>query len=249
MKLFLSVTRYFVFALIPVILAWFYISHNILVKSPSNTSIPTNKTSFPTALTPFPITSRSLPPPGLESPNINKDSYVRLSSDEPTHFSYQANNRYLVQIGTFYDRQEYLDQEAAQAFKKMCLSAQYDGVDIIPVSGFRSFTDQQKLFERQIKRMGSPKSAAKLSAPPGFSEHHTGYAIDLADNKSPETVLKFDFDKTQAFHWLKNHAAEYKFELSFPKNNSQGVSYEPWHWRFVGSAHAKQVFSSARQIP
>ena len=67
-----------------------------------------------------------------------------------------------------------------------------------------------------------------------------------SDGKSPNTVLKLTFDSTEAYRWLEAHAAQYGFELSFPKNNSQGVSYEPWHWRFVGSPTAQEIFRVAK---
>jgi len=151
-----------------------------------------------------------------------------------------------LEIGIFYERKAYLNREAAEMFKQMQLAAQQEGIEIIPVSGFRSVADQKKLFERQIQRQGSKKAASKLSAPPGFSEHHTGYALDVGDGKSPNTILKLTFDSTEAYRWLEVHAAQYGFELSFPKNNFQGVSYEPWHWRFVGSATAQEIFRVAK---
>ena len=166
----------------------------------------------------------------------------------PTHLFYQENAQNLVEIGTFYDRREYLNQEAAEAFKQMKLAAQQEGIELIPISGFRSVADQEKLFERQIKRQGSRQAAARLSAPPNFSEHHTGYTLDIGDGKRPETVLKVAFESTEAYRWLKAHAAQYGFELSFPPNNPQGVSYEPWHWRFVGSPTAKEIFGPARTL-
>ena len=71
-------------------------------------------------------------------------------------------------------------------------------------------------------------------APPGYSEHHTGLALDIGDLDHPETDVEVSFEETPAFEWLKNNADRFGFELSFPVGNPQGVSYEPWHWRFVG---------------
>jgi D-alanyl-D-alanine carboxypeptidase len=55
-----------------------------------------------------------------------------------------------------------------------------------------------------------------------------------------------EFAKTDAFRWLTLHAQEYGFELSFPENNPQGVSYQPWHWRFVASPEAQTIFSRSK---
>ena len=54
------------------------------------------------------------------------------------------------------------------------------------------------------------------------------------------------FENTAAFHWLEANAARYSFELSFPRDNPQGISYEPWHWRFVGDRESLETFYKAR---
>jgi D-alanyl-D-alanine carboxypeptidase len=97
------------------------------------------------------------------------------------------------------------------------------------------------------------------SAPPGFSEHHTGYAIDFCDGDTPETCKDFglDFAQTATAKWLIAHGSDYGFEMSFPRATDgcvaaagradQGVGYEPWHWRFAGAPAARAVFERARQ--
>jgi zinc D-Ala-D-Ala carboxypeptidase len=165
------------------------------------------------------------------------------------HFYYSENTRKnLIKVANYYNRNEFLDHETADAFKRMQLDAKNNGVDLIIISGFRSVSDQGKLFENQTERRGSKEKAAKLSAPPGFSEHHTGFAMDIGDGKMPDTDLKFSFEKTPAYLWLVQNANNYGFELSFPPNNPQGVSFEPWHWRYVISQRANQVFYEARKF-
>ena len=130
---------------------------------------------------------------------------------------------------------------------RLAYAAREDRVWIIPVSGFRTIAHQDQLWQSQIQRQGSPEAAAKISAPPGYSEHHTGYALDLTDgNLKARDDITYKFAETDAFKWLTLHAKEFGFELSFPKNNPQGVSYEPWHWRFVGSATAQEIFRVAK---
>lgn len=82
--------------------------------------------------------------------------------------------------------------------------------------------------------------------PPGFSEHHTGYAVDIGDGNAPHTHLEETFADTAAYRWLTAYAARFGFELSFPPNNPQGVMYEPWHWRFVGDSHSLETFYGSR---
>ena len=101
-------------------------------------------------------------------------------------------------------------------------------------------------FEVKQERSQSVTDRANVSAPPGHSEHHTGYAIDVGDGNASATNLSPDFENTAAFKWLEVNATKYNFELSFPKNNTQGVTYEPWHWRFVGDRTSLETFFKAR---
>lgn len=142
---------------------------------------------------------------------------------------------------------ERLAPEAGLALIKLIDAARQEGVWIIPVAGFRSIADQEIVFKTQIQQKGSPEIAAKLSPPPGYNEHQTGYALDLADGHFPKQDLTLDFAKTDAFRWLNLHAMEFGFELSFPENNPQGVGYQPWHWRFVGSPEAQAIFRSSKR--
>jgi zinc D-Ala-D-Ala carboxypeptidase len=178
------------------------------------------------------------PPKSLKTTAFKHLLYAESSSSE------------LVSIGKFerenYEREEFLNVEAAQAFQIMVEAARSQNVQLMGISGFRSIRDQQALFEKQIEKRGSAEAAAKLSAPPGHSEHHTGYALDITDASRTDVDLKPAFEDTNAYQWLVTNAAQYGFEQSFPKNNTQGVSYEPWHWRYVGSARSAQIFTQAR---
>ncbi len=141
-----------------------------------------------------------------------------------------------------------LRKAAAKAYKEMVAAAAADGINLVPISGFRSINDQEYLyFDVKAERGQVAAERAKVSAPPGYSEHHTGYAIDVGDGDVPATNLSQSFEKTPAFKWLKENAAHYSFELSFPKNNRQGVSYEPWHWRYAGDIQSLQMFYKARE--
>jgi len=139
-------------------------------------------------------------------------------------------------------------KEAVNSLDKMINEAQKDGVNIGVISGFRSVNQQTHLFYGIAKqRHQTLEKRAKTSAPPGFSEHHTGYAFDLSANSNPKTKLRTGFEQTAEFKWIEKNATKYGFELSFPKNNKQGVSYEPWHWRYVGNERSKEIFKTARE--
>ncbi|MGM3307875.1 M15 family metallopeptidase [Anabaena sp. WFMT] len=140
-------------------------------------------------------------------------------------------------------------QAAAQKFTAMVQAARSAGVILTPISGFRSVKDQEQLFfDVGAQRNQTPAQRAALSAPPGHSEHHTGYAVDIGDGAVPATNLQANFENTKAYQWLQANAARFSFELSFPKDNSQGVSYEPWHWRFVGDRNSLETFYKARNL-
>ena len=132
---------------------------------------------------------------------------------------------------------------AAAKFKQMQAAAKADGINLTPISAFRDTQAQSQLFFG-VKEQRSQDAAqrAEVSAPPGYSEHHTGYAVDIGDANAPATHTEPEFANTAAFSWLQQNALKYSFELSFPADNKQGVSYEPWHWRFVGDRNSLETF-------
>ncbi|MFK8183696.1 MAG: D-alanyl-D-alanine carboxypeptidase family protein [Phormidesmis sp.] len=164
------------------------------------------------------------------------------------HFSYPVRNPDTLSLVASYaegenQRDELLHPDAAAALHKMIAAARANGIWLVPASGFRSLEQQRSLFSNQTLEKGSPEAAATVSAPPGYSEHHTGYAIDLADGALEQTYdISIAFAQSPAYAWLTENAAQFGFELSFPEGNPQGVSFEPWHWRYVGTNDAKKLF-------
>lgn len=136
-----------------------------------------------------------------------------------------------------------LQEAAATAFLRMQDAAKADGVSLLPLSAYRSIKDQQYLFFDVKSIRGQDTSTrAEVSAPPGYSEHHTGYAVDIGDGTAPDSNLSGSFEDTEAFRWLQENASHYSFELSFLPNNDQGIAYEPWHWRYVGDQDSLETF-------
>ncbi len=136
-----------------------------------------------------------------------------------------------------------------EALRLMRNAASAEGINLVLLSGYRSHALQKEIFfEIKSTRNQTAVERSKVSAPPGYSEHSTGYAIDLGDGSRRDTDFEVDFETTRAFQWLKKNAAKYHFILSFPRGNSQGVSYEPWHWRFEGTAEALREFKDAQQF-
>jgi D-alanyl-D-alanine carboxypeptidase len=142
-----------------------------------------------------------------------------------------------------------LRTEAARAWGAMQRAAAADGVELRLLSAFRSLELQRHLFfEVKADRNQDARTRAKVSAPPGFSEHSTGYAVDLGDGRLPGTNLSESFEQTPAFRWLMTNANRFHFALSFPRANRQGVNYEPWHWRYEGSTEALQLFEPSQRF-
>ncbi len=135
-----------------------------------------------------------------------------------------------------------------QAMRK---AAFREGIELVLLSGYRSIPLQKEIFyENKSIRNQIAIERARVSAPPGYSEHSTGFAIDIGDRTMRKTDFEVEFENTPAFNWLKKNAARFHFVLSFPEGNSQNVSYEPWHWRYEGSVNALREFEPAnkRQI-
>ena len=136
-----------------------------------------------------------------------------------------------------------LKPEVAQKVETMITEARAAGIRLDVISGFRSLEDQEYLFfELKAERGQTTETRAEVSAPPGYSEHHMGYAVDFIDGAQPAADLNASFENTEAFGWLKENAAYYGFEMSFPKGNDQNVAYEPWHWRYVGNQESLELF-------
>jgi len=125
--------------------------------------------------------------------------------------------------------------------------AKKDGIYLVFLSGYRSINLQNDIFY-SLKSIRNQEAAerARVSAPPGYSEHSTGFAIDIGDASQRETDFEIDFENTNAFRWLIKNAARFHFKLSFNKDNKY-IDYEPWHWRYEGSIEALKVFESSNR--
>ena len=139
-----------------------------------------------------------------------------------------------------------LQTEAADAFLSMQAAAAKDGVDVRMQSGYRSVSYQKKLYDNKtqyyrdkgLSEAAAREKAAVIVNPPGCSEHNCGLAADL--NSPEHTTLDTGFADTAAFRWLCENAEQYGFILRYPKEAESvtGITYEPWHWRYVGAENA-----------
>ena len=129
-----------------------------------------------------------------------------------------------------HDRPQWLESNAASAWRRMQRAAARDGVTLQLVSAFRSIAYQSGIVARKLGRGQSLDEILRVNAAPGYSEHHTGRALDLTTPGFPG--LEEAFEESPAFAWLRANAHRFGFTLSYPRDNPHGIAYEPWHWRF-----------------
>ncbi len=130
----------------------------------------------------------------------------------------------------YYGREQRLAPQALAAWQAMRDRAKEDGVTLFLISAFRSVDYQAQLIRRKIEAGRTIAEILCVNTAPGYSEHHTGRAIDIGTLDCP--ALEEVFETTPAFLWLQDHATAFGFVLSYPRDNSCGISYEPWHWCF-----------------
>lgn len=137
----------------------------------------------------------------------------------------------------------YFKREAYEAYLKMLADAKQQGISFIICSTYRSYQTQKEIYNGYVSRSGA-EYANTISAAPGRSEHHTGWAVDVT-SASMGYDLKQNFIEYPEGIWINNHCSEYGFIIRYPKDKTHitGYSYEPWHLRYVGVETAKEITS------
>ena len=176
----------------------------------------------------------------------NKSKLIKTEKDVRVlgHFPYkEASDENLIEI----QPNILVHKGMYKSLKEMQDDAEKDGVYLVFLSGYRSIKLQKQIFySLKSIRNQIASERARVSAPPGYSEHSTGFAIDIGDAYERETDFEESFENTSAFRWLKKNAAKYHFKLSFDKKQTS-VDYEPWHWRYEGSIEALKIFESSNR--
>ena len=143
---------------------------------------------------------------------------------EPSQLEYAGTDRYR--------RPLWLDYDTGKAWQRMRLAAYRDEICLDAISGFRSSHYQAGIFRRKLARGLALEDILRVNAAPGFSEHHSGRAIDIGTRGEP--AAEPSFEHTPAFAWLEGNAERFGFRMSFPRDNPYGIGYEPWHWYWSG---------------
>lgn len=155
---------------------------------------------------------------------VDREAYEQRSGlalvPEPAWLAMAGRDRYR--------RPLWLHVDAARAWRRLHDQARRDGIALDAISGYRSHDHQLGIFVRKLARGQDLDRILAVNAAPGYSEHHGGFALDVGTPGEPPA--EESFEATAAFAWLRNHAAQFDFVMSYPRDNPHGIVYEPWHW-------------------
>src|ERR1700730_2870401 len=127
-----------------------------------------------------------------------------------------------------HERQLHLSPPAALQWHAMRSAASNEGIELLLISGFRSVDRQREIIERKLRKGMDLNTILTVNAAPGFSQHHTGLALDIGTPTHPN--LMKDFENTATFDWLTAYAGNFGFAMPYTHDNPHGFIYEPWHW-------------------
>lgn len=141
-------------------------------------------------------------------------------------------------------QEEYFHKEVWPFLSDLLHEAEDDGIELLIVSGYRSFGTQAILKSGYSVQYGS--GANTFSADQGYSEHQLATALDLT-TKEIGSGWSSGFGSSNAYVWLAENAHRYGFVLSYPEENGYYI-FEPWHWRFVGKELAEHLYEEEKHF-
>lgn len=208
------------------------------VDSQSSDSLPSSESQ----------TSSGTSEQGGSVPVTNMNVDWRLVLVNPTH---KLPDDFTVETAPVQGGYE-MDVRVADVMKQMIADAQADGINLQVISGTRSMAYQVKLFNRDVEKYKARgysaedayAQAAMNVAVPGTSEHQLGLAVDILSTDWGGGTSE-GFADTAAYQWLITHCADYGFIERFPKGKTDitKITWEPWHYRYVGPEHAKKIMA------
>ena len=171
---------------------------------------------------------------------LNNEYFILINKDNKLSEDYVPNNLKKSEAKFLdYVQDNNLENNTADAVKKMFDAAMEDGISLVGVSGYRSYSVQKGLYDTRMEKNGEEKTRA-YTAEPGASEHQSGLAIDILCDEYQ--TLDEGFENTDAFRWLKENCYKYGFILRYLKGKEDitGYNYEPWHFRYIGNEEVAQ---------
>ena len=188
---------------------------------------------------------------GVELPPVTADdrfgwNLILVNTEHPIPEGYQPG-----ELTTFGPGKAQCDARIKEELEKMINDAAAADYQVSAISHYRTIEKQQELYDNKVAavmrdkpQMARPEAeaeAAKTVAYPGTSEHHTGLAFDIASEGDFDLTEKFA--ESPSYQWLKAHCTDYGFVIRYPEDKVHltGIVYEPWHYRYVGKQHAKEM--------
>ncbi len=187
---------------------------------------------------------QSLDDPSSTHIIVNKHRQLSPKTYEPSDLV--TPNVSLRRSGS--DSRMKLRKEAASALQDMFAQAKNENIDLVLSSGYRSYTYQEALYNGYVSKQGQAEADSQ-SARPGYSEHQTGLAADIA-GVGGTCELEACFADTKEGKWLESNAYKYGFVIRYSEGQTAitGYVYEPWHIRYIGKDTSSKV-QTAHNIP
>lgn len=198
-----------------------------VLSSPEPTSEPTPEPEETPSPTPAP-TPTPTPEPTPYRPDIDISSWEYMLVNAENNIG-----EYIPELTELEGGQKF-DSRAVDALQEFINAARAQGLSVYLSSSYRSYAEQEYLYNRKVAQYGDPAVAATIVAPPGTSEHQTGLCCDITDIYY--ATKDSSLENTALFIWMKEHCHEYGFIVRYPKEKQDitGIIYEPWHFRYVG---------------
>ena len=230
-----------------------------MVNKPGSNFSSTTSNTIPT-LSPVILVTPTPIPQFTPTPLINSKSTL-VSAKDNQFFYANINKTYalpstfapndLISVSSTYAPGQYMRKEAAEKFNQMAEAAKSDSIDVKGVSGYRSYSTQNQIFNGYVKNEESNGlsydaaiiKANTYSAVPGHSEHQLGNTIDILSKSDSD--FNFTDSNKKVWQWMAENAYKYGFVVSYPtgKTNFTGYNAEPWHVRYFGLDFASNIMS------
>ncbi|MBQ9050405.1 MAG: M15 family metallopeptidase [Lachnospiraceae bacterium] len=145
-----------------------------------------------------------------------------------------------------------MDACAAEHLSDMLSDCRDEGCSPLICSSYRERSKQERLFNSDVRKFmysgmseeEAIEETARNVAVPGSSEHEAGLAADIV--YSGRQILDESQEDNDTQQWLMEHCWEYGFILRYPKDKQEitGITYEPWHYRYVGTEAAEYIMTN-----
>lgn len=165
----------------------------------------------------------------------------RIAAPSPAAIEF----RMIPKAHTYNGTKIYIEKNARDALQILMDAAKQEGVYLVVNSGFRSYNYQMRIFTRMMREGRSYEDVIRYVAPPGYSQHALGTAVDFYPSN-------WEFAKLPAYAWLQENALEYGFRETYPRINESGYPWEAWHWSYTGNEYITENGESGaavKQLP